>query len=36
VLHKATLEWLGSSTVEGQKFAELQSDKDGKLHPLLK
>ncbi len=35
VLHKATLEWLKSGTVEGQKFAELQSDRDGKLHPLV-
>ena len=34
VLHKATLEWLGKGTVEGQRFAELQSDKDGKLGPL--
>ena len=34
VLHKATLEWLASGTIEGQKFAELRSDRDGKLHPL--
>ena len=35
VLHKATLEWLAKGTVEGQRFAELQSDKDGKLQPLI-
>ena len=35
VLHKATLEWLASGTIEGQKFAELQSDRDGTLHPLI-
>jgi pimeloyl-ACP methyl ester carboxylesterase len=34
VLHRATLEWLKSATVEGQRFAQLQSDRDGKLQPL--
>lgn len=36
VLHKAALEWLKSGTVEGQHFAELQSDRDGKLAPLVR
>jgi hypothetical protein len=35
VLHKATLEWLAHGTIEGRKFAELQSDRDGKLAPLV-
>ena len=34
VLHKATLEWLAGGTVAGEKFAMLQSDRDGKLQPL--
>jgi len=36
VLHKATLEWLANGTLEGQRFAELQSDRDGKLSSLTK
>ena len=36
VLHEATLEWLERGTVEGQRFAELQSDRDGKLCTLVK
>lgn len=36
VLHKVTLEWLAKGTVEGQRYAELQSDKDGKLQPLAR
>ena len=34
VLHKATLEWLAKGTVAGLRFAELQSDRDGKLGVL--
>jgi pimeloyl-ACP methyl ester carboxylesterase len=36
VLHRATLEWLAGATVEGAKFAELQSDRDGELQPILR
>ena len=36
VLHKATLEWLKHGTVEGQRFAELQSDKDGNNNRRLR
>jgi pimeloyl-ACP methyl ester carboxylesterase len=34
VLHKAALEWLANGTVQGQRCAELQSDRDGQLSAL--